>query len=152
MSKSTDLKIRVISNLSTTQQVLLYQQDIQTNVKNFLTAAWEHPQVAPRSQYDVTLPLDIAIGSDIIASGMTKNLGAAPGIGFERLASAQVAKPPKLYVGLSGKEIQGDSIDAAALSAPPVAIDYEGHQHVTVHLEEDVNGGVKITYDFGEFE
>ena len=151
MSKSTDLKIRVISNLSTTQPVLLYQQDIQTNVKNFLTAAWEDPQVAPRSQYDVILPLEIAIGSDS-SSGMTKNLGAAPGIGFERLASAQVAKRPKLYVGLSGKEIQGDSIDAAALSAPPVAIDYEGHQHVTVHLEEDANGGVKITYDFGEFE
>ena len=56
MSKNTDLQIRVISNLSTTQQVLLYQQDIQTNVKNFLTAAWEHPHIAPKAQYDVTLP------------------------------------------------------------------------------------------------
>ena len=58
MSKGTDLKIRVVSNLSTTQQVLLYQQDIQTDaeVKNFLAAAWEHPRIAPKDQYDVTLP------------------------------------------------------------------------------------------------
>lgn len=73
MSKNTDLKIRVISNLSTTQQVLLYQQDIQTNVKNFLTAAWEHPHIAPKAQYDVTLPMQIGVSaaSDIGSGRMS---------------------------------------------------------------------------------
>ena len=73
MSKNTDLKIRVISNLSTTQQVLLYQQDIQTNVKNFLTAAWEHPHIAHKARYDVTLPMQIAVSaaSDIGSGRMT---------------------------------------------------------------------------------
>lgn len=86
MSKSTDLNIRVISHLSTTQQVLLYQQDIQTNVKNFLTAAWEHPHIAPKARYDVTLPMDIAVSaaSDIGSGRMTtKQMMAEYNTGWE---------------------------------------------------------------------
>ena len=37
---NTDLHIRVKSNLMTTQQVLLYQEAVTLNVKNFKTAAW----------------------------------------------------------------------------------------------------------------
>ena len=78
MSKGTDLNIRVVSNLSTTQQVLLYQEDIQTNVKNFQVAAWEHPHIAPKSQFDVVLPMAIAIAAtEKIGKGClkTKALG-----------------------------------------------------------------------------
>lgn len=39
---NTDLHIRVKSKLGTTQQVLLYQEAVTLNVKNFKTAAWEH--------------------------------------------------------------------------------------------------------------
>ena len=79
MRNVSDLRIRVISNLSTTQQVLLYQQDIQTNVKNYLTAAWEHPHIAPKARYDVTLPMAIAVSAaSDIGSGCvsTKELQA----------------------------------------------------------------------------
>lgn len=63
MSKGTDLNIRVVSNLSKTQQVLMYQEDIQTNVKNFKVAAWEHPYIAPKSHFDVVLPMAISIAA-----------------------------------------------------------------------------------------
>lgn len=58
---STDLNIRVVSNLSTTQQFLLYQQDIKLNVKNFKVAAWEHQFIAPQSKFYVTMPLDVTV-------------------------------------------------------------------------------------------
>lgn len=79
MSNTTDLKIRIISRLATTQQILLYQEDIRTNVKNFLTAAWEHPHIAPKAQYEVTLPMQIGVSAaEDIGSGRvtTKQLMA----------------------------------------------------------------------------
>lgn len=58
-----DLKIRVLSNLKSTQQVLLYQQDLQINVKNYKVAAWEHVYIAPDSRFDVALPMDISVAA-----------------------------------------------------------------------------------------
>ncbi len=60
---NTDLKIRVKSKLGTTQQVLLYQEAITLNVKNFKTAAWEHQYLAPGAQMRAVLPTEISIGS-----------------------------------------------------------------------------------------
>ena len=64
---------------ASTQQLLLYQQDIQTNVKNFLTAAWERPHIAPKAKYEVTLPMQIGVSAaENIGSGRvtTKQLAA----------------------------------------------------------------------------
>lgn len=60
---NTDLKIRVKSKLGTTQQVLLYQEAVTLNVKNFKTAAWEHQYLAPGAQMRALLPTEISIGS-----------------------------------------------------------------------------------------
>lgn len=60
---NTDLRIRVKSKLGTTQQVLLYQEAVTLNVKNFKTAAWEHQFIAPGAQMRAVLPTEIAIGS-----------------------------------------------------------------------------------------
>lgn len=54
------LVIRVISNLSCTKQVILYQ-DIEINVKNYLIGAWEHPLIHPKAQYDAVLPVQTSI-------------------------------------------------------------------------------------------
>ncbi|MEZ3453889.1 MAG: hypothetical protein K1W17_05915 [Oscillospiraceae bacterium] len=60
---NTDLHIRVKSNLITTQQVLLYQEAVTLNVKNFKTAAWEHRYLAPGAQMRALLPTEITMGS-----------------------------------------------------------------------------------------
>ena len=60
---NTDLHIRVKSRLGTTQQVLLYQEAVTLNVKNFKTAAWEHQYLAPGAQMRAVLPTEISIGS-----------------------------------------------------------------------------------------
>lgn len=60
---NTDLHIRVKSKLGCTQQVLLYQEAVTLNVKNFKTAAWEHQYIAPGAQIRAVLPMEIAIGS-----------------------------------------------------------------------------------------
>lgn len=60
---NTDLRIRVKSKLGTTQQVLLYQEAVTLNVKNFKTAAWEHQYLAPGAQMRALLPTSISIGS-----------------------------------------------------------------------------------------
>lgn len=60
---NTDLHIRVKSKLGETQQVLLYQEAVTLNVKNFKTAAWEHQYIAPGSQMLAMLPMEITIGS-----------------------------------------------------------------------------------------
>lgn len=60
---NTDLHIRVKSKLGTTQQVLLYQEAVTLNVKNFKTAAWEHQYIAPGAQMRALLPTEITIGS-----------------------------------------------------------------------------------------
>lgn len=60
---NTDLHIRVKSKLGSTQQVLLYQEAVTLNVKNFKTAAWEHQYIAPGAQMRALLPTEITIGS-----------------------------------------------------------------------------------------
>jgi hypothetical protein len=60
---NTDLHIRVKSKLGSTQQVLLYQEAVTLNVKNFKTAAWEHQYIAPGAQMRAVLPTEISIGS-----------------------------------------------------------------------------------------
>lgn len=60
---NTDLHIRVKSKLGVTQQVLLYQEAVTLNVKNFKTAAWEHQYIAPGAQMRAVLPMEISIGS-----------------------------------------------------------------------------------------
>lgn len=60
---NTDLNIRVKSKLGTTQQVLLYQEALSLNVKNFKIAAWEHQYLAPGAQMRALLPTEISIGS-----------------------------------------------------------------------------------------
>lgn len=62
-NSNTDLHIRIKSKLGTTQQVLLYQEAVTLNVKNFKTAAWEHQYIAPGAQMRVLLPTEITIGS-----------------------------------------------------------------------------------------
>lgn len=62
-NSNTDLHIRVKSKLGTTQQVLLYQEAVTLNVKNFKTAAWEHQFIAPGAQMRAVLPTEITIGS-----------------------------------------------------------------------------------------
>ena len=62
-NSNTDLHIRVKSKLGSTQQVLLYQEAVTLNVKNFKTAAWEHQFVAPGAQMRAVLPMEISIGS-----------------------------------------------------------------------------------------
>lgn len=60
---NTDLNIRVRSKLGTTKQVLLYQEAVTLNVKNFKTAAWEHRYLAPGASMVTMLPMDICIGA-----------------------------------------------------------------------------------------
>ena len=60
---STDLKIRVVSNLKSTQQFMLYQEAISLNVKNFKTGAWEHQFIAPKATFSATLPTEIKVGA-----------------------------------------------------------------------------------------
>lgn len=60
---NTDLNIRVRSKLGTTKQVLLYQEAVTLNVKNFKTAAWEHRYLAPGASMVTMLPNDICIGA-----------------------------------------------------------------------------------------
>lgn len=59
----TDLNIKITSNLGTTQQFLLYQNDIRLNVKNYKVAAWERHYIAPGAEFNVVLPLDIQVGA-----------------------------------------------------------------------------------------
>lgn len=60
---------------------------------------------------------------------------------------------PKLYVALSDLEITDPFFDAATLSNKPVEIDYEGHQYLTIILNENERtGGIKIDYNFEKFE
>ncbi|MDE7278915.1 MAG: hypothetical protein K2N26_04230, partial [Oscillospiraceae bacterium] len=60
---NTDLHIRVKSNLVTTQQVLIYQEAMTLNVKNFKTAAWAHRYLAPGAQKYDLLAMEITMGS-----------------------------------------------------------------------------------------
>lgn len=60
---NTDLNIRVKSKIGTTQQVLIYQEAMTLNVKNFKTAAWEHRYLAPGAKMDVVLPMEICMGA-----------------------------------------------------------------------------------------
>lgn len=60
---STDLNIRIMSELNETQQFLLYQEDIKLNVKNFKVAAWEHQYIAPKSIFNVVMPMDITVSA-----------------------------------------------------------------------------------------
>lgn len=62
-NSNTDLHIRVKSKLGETQQVLLYQEAVTLNVKNFKTAAWEHQYIAPGAQMRAVLPMELSIGS-----------------------------------------------------------------------------------------
>lgn len=62
-SSNIDLNIRVKSNLNVTQQILLYQEAVTLNVKNFKTAAWEHQYLAPGSQMNALLPTEISMGA-----------------------------------------------------------------------------------------
>lgn len=62
---NTDLNIRIKSKLGKTQQVLIYQEAVTLNVKNFKTAAWEHRYLAPGAQMKALLPMSIAIGSTV---------------------------------------------------------------------------------------
>lgn len=62
----TDLNIKITSNLGTTQQFLLYQNDIRLNVKNYKIAAWERQHIAPGSEFNVVLPLEIQVGATTV--------------------------------------------------------------------------------------
>ncbi|MDR0992645.1 MAG: hypothetical protein LBL87_07105 [Ruminococcus sp.] len=77
-----DLKMRVISNLSTTQQIMLYQKDIKINVTNYKIGAWEAVKLAPGSIHTAVLPMDIEVAAtDKLGRGnvITKQLPAATG-------------------------------------------------------------------------
>lgn len=60
---NTDLHIRVRSKLGSTQQVLLYQEAVTLNVKNFKTAAWEHKYLAPGAVLETLLPMSVCMGA-----------------------------------------------------------------------------------------
>lgn len=58
---STDLKIRVISQLQSTEFFTIYQQDINTNVKNYKVGAWEKQYIAPSATFYTILPINIQV-------------------------------------------------------------------------------------------
>ncbi|MCL2054076.1 MAG: hypothetical protein FWG90_06515 [Oscillospiraceae bacterium] len=60
---NTNLNISVKSNLKEAQQVLIYQEALTLNVKNFKTAAWEYQHIAPGSNMQVLLPMEVCIGA-----------------------------------------------------------------------------------------
>lgn len=83
---TNELKVRVISNLSSTQQIMLYQKDIQINVTNYKVGAWEAVKLAPGSVHTAVLPTNIEVAAtDINGRGdvLTKQLPAESGDTFK---------------------------------------------------------------------
>lgn len=73
-----DLNIRVINNMKETINFMLYQSDINLNVKNFQIGAWRHDSLAPNAVYTTVLPQDITISAtetSDIGTIITKSLG-----------------------------------------------------------------------------
>ena len=158
---NTDLKIRVKSKLGTTQQVLLYQEAITLNVKNFKTAAWEHQYLAPGAQMRAMLPTEISIGSmevighdgKIMTKVIAKNGKPLFACSVRPGFKVNFAIHPKLFVALSDFEITDPFFDAATISRRPVEIEYEGQQYLTVILSENESTGeVTVDYNFDKFE
>lgn len=58
---STDLKIRIKSELQTTEFFTIYQQDLNINVKNFKVGAWEKQYIAPNATFYTILPVSIQL-------------------------------------------------------------------------------------------
>jgi hypothetical protein len=57
----TDLNIRIISNLSATQSIMLFQKDIIINTQNYKIGAWETAHIAPGSEFSTILPEKIEL-------------------------------------------------------------------------------------------
>jgi hypothetical protein len=57
----TGLNIRIISNLPTTQSILLFQKSIIINTKNYKIGAWETAYIAPGSEFSTILPEKIEL-------------------------------------------------------------------------------------------
>lgn len=65
-----DLKIRVINNMKKPTHFMLYQEDINLNVKNFKVGAWKHDNLAANATYNTVLPQNIQVCSrDMSDSG-----------------------------------------------------------------------------------
>jgi hypothetical protein len=56
-----DLNIRIISNLSATQSIMLFQKNIIINTGNYKIGAWETAYIAPGSEFSVILPSKIEL-------------------------------------------------------------------------------------------
>lgn len=98
---NTDLHIRVKSKLGSTQQVLLYQEAVTLNVKNFKTAAWEHQYIAPGAQMRALLPTEISIGS-------MKNIGHSGKI-MTKLLPVEFNTAWDIYSNKSGLDVRPSS-------------------------------------------
>lgn len=83
---STNLNLRIISDLSDSQQVLAYLETKIINVKNFETAAVVNKHMAPGSTYRTYLPTEILVGAsgtDTKGTIETKLLPASYNDSFE---------------------------------------------------------------------
>lgn len=63
-----DLNIRVINNMNEAANFMLYQEDINLNVKDFKIGAWRHDSIAPGATYTTILPEDITISATEVSS------------------------------------------------------------------------------------
>ncbi|PJI10548.1 MULTISPECIES: hypothetical protein [Clostridium] len=100
---SMDLNIRVISNLKDTQFFMLYQQDINLNVKNFKVGAWEKGHIAPGAQFSTLLPLSIQTQGRVTQNGTiykTKSIETEYNHSYE------------IYMNQEGLDIQASTLTA----------------------------------------
>lgn len=96
-----DLNIRVISNLKNTEFFMLYQQDINLNVKNFKVGAWEEGHIAPGAQFYTVLPLSIEAQGRVDENGTvykTKTIGTEYNESYE------------IYMNADGLDIQASNL------------------------------------------
>lgn len=56
-----DLKIKIVNNLSKTQQVFLYLNNLQ--LRGSMIGAWAYPRIAPKANYEFVLPEQIMISA-----------------------------------------------------------------------------------------
>lgn len=100
---SMDLNIRVISNLKDTEFFMLYQQDINLNVKNFKAGAWEKSYIAPGAQFYTVLPATLQLQGRVEGNGSVYST---------KIIEAQYNHSYEIYMNSEGLDIQPSSLAA----------------------------------------
>ncbi|MCH5138647.1 hypothetical protein JMF89_15800 [Clostridiaceae bacterium UIB06] len=100
---STDLNIRVISNLQSTEFFVLYQQDINLNSKNFKVGAWEKGYIAPGAQFYTVLPVLIEVQG---------RSSSGPGVYETKILDVDYNKSYELFSNSQGLDIRASSLTA----------------------------------------